>query len=203
MIDFTKTLQFYDKTFEKLNLSEKDFHQATFENCKLIKCDISNANLTNCQFVDCEFLQCNLSMAKINDCLFNNVIFEESKCIGLNWSYAHWPQVKLLSPIQFYHCDISLSSFFGLSLKEITVENCKAHEVDFREADFSDANLSFTDFLGSQFIRTKLISADFTESTNYNIDIELNEIKKAKFSFPEVTSLLKSLDIQIVNLPQD
>jgi len=87
-----------------------------------------------------------------------------------------------------------------MTLTGASLESCKAHEVDFRETDLSHANLAYTDFHKSLFIHTKLNSADFTEAVNYNIDIELNEIKKSKFSFPEVVSLLNSLEIDIVGL---
>lgn len=46
----------------------------------------------------------------------------------------------------------------------------------------------------------KLVSADFTEAINYSIDLQLNDIKKAKFSFPEAISLLEVYEIEIVGL---
>ncbi|GAH27414.1 unnamed protein product, partial [marine sediment metagenome] len=55
----------------------------------------------------------------------------------------------------------------------------------------------YTDFTKSLFIHTNLTKADFTESINYNIDPNQNEIKNAKFSFPEVVSLLNHFDIEI------
>lgn len=186
--------------FEQLQMSEKQLEEFVFEDCKFTKCNFSETEFINCKFVDCEFFFCNLSTIKISRSTFINVAFEDSKVIGVNWSFAYWPQISLPSPIHFLRCDISLSSFFELSLAEMTLEGCKAHEVDFRESDFTSANFAYTDFLGSQFVRTKLIGADFTESINYQIDTELNNIKNAKFSFPEVVSLLNSLEIEIIGL---
>ena len=39
-----------------------------------------------------------------------------------------------------------------------------------------------------------------TGASLFFIDIELNKIKKAKFSFPEVVSLLNCLEIDIIGL---
>jgi len=192
--------EYEEIVFEKLDMPEQMLEGYRFDQCKFSKCNFNEATFKQCQFIDCEFLHCNLSLIKVNQSSFLNAVFEDSKVIGVNWSYGQWPQVKLPSPIHFHRCDISLSSFFELSLAEITIEDCKAHEVDFREADLSQANLAYTDFLGSQFVRTKLISADFTEAVNYNIDIELNDIRKATFSFPEAISLLNSLEINIIGL---
>lgn len=41
------------------------------------------------------------------------------------------------------------------------------------------------------------MKCDFRESTGYEIDINTNMLKDAKFSFPEVVSLLDSLEIKI------
>lgn len=199
MQHFKNETNHHERTFEKLDLTNEELHHFTFEECKFIKCDFSESQWLSCRLIDCEFINCNVSLIKLTDTSFNNVVFDNSKCVGINWSYARWPQVKLLSPINFHQCDISLSSFYSLCLKEITIENSKSHEVDFRECDLSDANLAYTDFLGSQFVKTNIESADFSEATNYDIDIHSNRIKNAKFSFPEVVRLLNCLDIHIAN----
>lgn len=203
MTSFENNTQYFDAVFELCDVNSQTFKHLTFEQCKFVKCDFSNSQLEKCRFVDCEFVSCNFSLVKVNDSSFTNVIFEKSKCVGLNWSYARWPQVKLLSPIHFHQCDISLSSFYSLSLKEITIEECKAHEVDFRECDLTCAIMAYSDFLGSQFVNTILDAADFTQAQNYNIDVNLNSITKAKFTFPEVVNLLKCLDIKILNLDEE
>jgi len=195
-----KEEELINKNFEKLDLPEKEFKDKSFDSCKFNRCDLNSAKFINCKFVDCEFVDCNLSLVSIKYCTFSEVDFEGCAMLGINWADAKWPQVKLNSSIKFYKCNISHSSFFGLSLSEIVIESCKAHEVDFREADLSHANLAYTDFHESMFVHTKLNSADFIEAVNYNIDIELNEIKKAKFSFPEVVSLLNYLEIEIIGL---
>lgn len=153
----------------------------------------------DCEFIECHFLKCNLSVAKLVNCRLNDVIFEECKMVGIDWTRARWPSIALFSPIKFYKCIMNDSTFFGLSLNEIVIEACKAHEVDFREGKFCDANFTFTDFANSLFKETDLTSADFTEAVNYRININHNLIRKAKFSRYEAVSLLDSLDIELID----
>ena len=42
------------------------------------------------------------------------------------------------------------------------------------------------------------IKADFTDATNYQIDIFTNKITGAKFSLPDAVNLLESLRIELV-----
>lgn len=87
----------------------------------------------------------------------------------------------------------------GLYLREIIMTECKAHEVDFREANCMEGNFSHTDFTGSLFNHTNLHKADFSEASNYDINVLLNEVKKAKFSLPEAVNLLKGFDIELLD----
>ncbi len=192
--------EYNEVEFEKLELSEQIFEGYRFDGCKFVKCDFNKTSFLGCHFVDCEFSHCNLSLIKVNRSSFLSVEFSDSKIVGVNWGFAYWPQINLASPLHFQRCDLSLSSFFELTLAEMTIEECKAHGVDFRGADLSHANFAFSDFLDSQFVHTKMVSADFTEAINYSIDLQLNDIKKAKFSFPEAISLLEVFEIEIVGL---
>jgi len=149
--------------------------------------------------VDCHFINCNISVIKITQSKFSDVVFDECKVIGVDWTKAYWPSMTFCSPIKFHKCILNDSSFMGLNLQEIVIEECKAHDVDFREGNFSEANFTYTDFAYSVFNKTNLTGADFSEATNYNINIYRNEIKKAKFTRYEAVSLLESLDIELVD----
>ena len=91
-------------------------------------------------------------------------------------------------------------ALLALHLSEITFECCEVIEVDFREANLSSANFENSDLQASLFAHTNLSNANFMDAINYQIDIRLNTLKKAKFSFPEVVTLLDSLDIEIDSL---
>ena len=191
--------EYVNEKLNKLELQKHVFKNINFDNCQFHQCDFTECEFKRCKFTDCEFIKCNLSNIKIPFSNFTNTAFEDSKVVGINWAQAQWPLIKLASPIVFYRCNMNFSSFMGLSLSEIVIEDCKAEEVDFRETNLSGANLAYTDFNKSQFVHCDLTKTDFTEATGYNIDPNQNKIKQAKFSFPEVIALLNHFDIEINN----
>ena len=132
-------------------------------------------------------------------CQVRGITFTDCKVIGVNWTRASWPRLILAPPLTFRKCVLDDSSFFGLSLEEIVIEECKARDVDFREANLRGVNFSYSDVAHSLFGRTNLTGADFTEATGYAIDIFANEIKHAKFSRHEAIRLLDSLDIELID----
>lgn len=198
-VELTKQHEFYDLTFTDLKVDGLELLNKTFENCIFINSSFSAAKLTNCKFIDCTFKTCNLSSIKLSGTAFVDVLFAESKVIGVNWTEAKWPYIKLVSPIKFYQSNISYASFYTLDLREISIQECKAHEVDFREANLNNASFILTDLHRSLFMHTKLEGADFSDAINYNIHPTENNIKKAKFSLPEAISLLDGFNIEINN----
>lgn len=188
------SVNFKNKDFSGLEISAKEFDGCTFEHC-----DFSESTFKRCNFVDCEFINCNLSIVNIDYCKFSDVVFRDSKLIGINWTQVAWPSVIFNAPFAFYKCILNDSSFYGLALQGLIIEECKAHHVDFRQADLSNANLSYSDFTGCVFNKTDLTAADFSEATHYAIDIFNNKLKNAKFSRFEAVRLLDSLDIELVD----
>jgi uncharacterized protein YjbI with pentapeptide repeats len=185
------------KRFVGLDLAGQDHSGKEFEECEFKSCDLSDAILNQCKFLDCTFSDCNLSLAKVEHCKFRDVEFRDCKLIGINWTRASWPRLVMSSPLKFYKCNIGDGNFFGLGLEEVVIEECKAHDADFREANMREANCSHTDFTNSLFGRTNLSGADFSEATNYDIDVFNNEIRKAKFTRYEALRLLDSLEIEL------
>ena len=82
-----------------------------------------------------------------------------------------------------------------MKVPNLVLKNSIAKEVDFMEADCSDANFEGTDFEKSKFHQTNLTKANFNNAFNYAIDFNNNTLKGAKFSMPEAVSLLRGLDI--------
>ncbi len=191
--------EYYLQHFKSLDMSNSSFSEIVFENCTFQGCNFSDATFHKCKFIECSFINSNLSNIAVKYTRFVDVSFEESKLIGVNWTTADWPRLNLPSPLAFTQCIINDSSFFGLSLTELTLEHCKAHDVDFRSANVSKAKLSHTDFTNSLFSKTNLKEADFSQAQNYSINIFNNEIKGAKFSKYEALSLLDSLEIELVD----
>ena len=192
--------QYYlSEKFTDIDFSAKTLSHQEYEDCSFIECNFSKSILDQCKFTSCNFKDCNLSLVIIKQSYFYDLCFEDSKLTGINWTEANWSNLKLPCLLKFSKCLLNYSNFFGLYLREAEIIECIAHEVDFREADLSQANLSNTDFENSFFNNTNLSEADFTDAINYHINIYFNNIKKARFSLPEATNLLYSLDIIIIN----
>ena len=192
-------MEYFEKNFNNISFSQTEICDIKFYDCNFTDCQFNEVNFIRCRFVDCLFKKCNLGLIKVKDTSFSNTFFEDSKIIGVNWTEASWPRIELSCPIQFFRCNISHSTFLGMNLREIRIVECLAEDVDFREANLTLADLTYTDFTGSQFLRTNLSNADFLAATNYNISILSNNVKKAKFSLPEAISLLRNLDIDLVD----
>lgn len=185
---------FVDKDYANSEITAREFDACTFQGC-----NFNEAVFSKCKFIDCHFIACNLSVAKVLQCRFADVEFRECKLIGIDWTKANWSSMVIHSPLKMYQCIISDSSFFGLALKEIVMEECRAHDVDFRNANMSDGNFTYTDFSNSLFGKTNLSGADFSEASHYTIDILKNELRGARFSRFEAVSLLEGLGIELVD----
>jgi uncharacterized protein YjbI with pentapeptide repeats len=183
--------------FKALDLAGQTLTGLEFEDCSFVSCNFSETKFVKCKFLECTFRSCNLSVISVAGCSFGDVSFEESKVIGVNWTQANWPRIRLNSPFRFDKSILDNCSFYGLGLKGLAMVECKAREADFRHADCSEANFTHTDFAGSMFGSTNLSRADFSEARNYNIDISNNVIKKARFTWPDAMNLLRHLDIEI------
>ena len=191
--------EYLSHNFNNLCLVSEDISAKKFDSCTFKDCVFNEVAFIDSKFVDCTFVRCNLSLAKIDNCKFLDVIFDECKLTGIDWTRVSWPQIALCSPVKFYQCILNDSTFFGLSLEELVIEQCKAYDVDFRDGNFTDANFSYTDFSNSLFNKTDLTGVNFSEAINYNIDIYFNDIKRAKFSRHEAVRLLNGLDIELVD----
>lgn len=191
--------EYQSERFKGLDFSNQEIAAIEFDDCQFEQCNFSEATLRRCKFVDCDFLGCNLSNVQLEYSKFSEVCFRDSKLIGIDWTKVAWPKFIFASPIKFYQSILNDSSFNGLVLQELVLEECKVHHVDFRDGDFTLANFTYTDLTASLFAKTNLTSADFSEASNYDINIFNNIIKKATFSRYEVIRLLDSLEIELVD----
>ncbi len=188
-----------DQSFKKIHLEQGHLDSNEFHDCVFVRCSFVETTFESCRFVNCVFQHCNLSLAQVTNCSFAATRFESSKLVGLNWTKAYWSATKLWDSLCFSKCAISHSTFIALNLRGIKIQDCVAVDVDFREADLSQANFRGTDLADSLFMATDLTEADLSQARNYQIDPSQNIVKKAKFSLPEAISLLYGLDIVLVS----
>ncbi|MDO8862726.1 pentapeptide repeat-containing protein [Haliea sp. E1-2-M8] len=191
--------QYFEASFEKLELPEKHYEDIEFEECRFFDCNFSQTAFRNCKFTNCEFVRCNLSSMDLPNTRLFGVTFKETKLIGVDWAKANWPVFHLDFELDFDRCIMNDSSFFGLTLNELMLVECKLHDVDFREGNFAGSAMTYCDFTQSLFTRTNLRNVDFSESTGYAINVLNNEVEGARFSRHEALSLLESLGIVLVD----
>ncbi|QNJ99845.1 pentapeptide repeat-containing protein [Dyella telluris] len=189
--------EYDDETFEDADFTGATLDGIRFHECSFRRCNFSEATLARCRFSDCDFTDCNLSLTRLTGSLFDAVHFTDCKMVGINWTQAHWPRVRLAKALAFHRCVLNDSSFFGLDLRECELVECRARDVDFTDANCEQADFSSTDLFESVFARTRLAGANFIDAQNYRIDIFTNDIKRARFSLPEAVALLDSLDIEL------
>lgn len=195
---FGDNIEFYSKSFEYGEVVNGKIKKVVFESCTFGPCDFNGSLFDSCEFIDCKFTSCNLNLLKIPNCKFKSTQFLRCKMMAVDWPKAYWRGLDLGSSLEFKSCLLSSSSFFSLNLNKMIMENCKSHDVDFREGNFSRSNFSGTDFQGSLFQNTNLASANFEDAKNYDINIINNKVKNAKFDRFEAVRLLEVLGIKLI-----
>lgn len=182
-----------DKTFDGVNCSQTPFPKGEYDGCTFTNCDFSNADLTGAQFIDCSFTACNLSLAKLSKTMFQDVRFKDCKLLGLRFDECSGFGLS----VQFDKCILNHTCFAGTKLKGTLFTNTQLQEADFTDSDLTGASFHHCDLKNAVFENTLLQKADFRTATNYAIDPEVNRVKGAKFSLPDVLALLDKYRIQV------
>lgn len=187
---FTEEEEFYERTFDGVELRDGVVEDRLFENCVFSRAHLNGSAFRRCRFVDCVFEGCDVSNWQLNGSEMRAVTFKDCKMVGVNWAIA-----SSLVHLDWHSCVLSYGNFVGLDLRKSSMQKCVAREADFAETNLSEADLRGTDFGSARFANTNLTKADLRQAMNYGIRPDSNKIKKAKFSLPEATLLLYGLDI--------
>jgi len=188
-----KSKTYVKENFQNIQYLQQNLRDREYTNCIFKKCIFDNCDLSNSIFIDCLFLDCNLSNTKINNCSFQEVVFEKCKLLGIRFATID----TLLITWIFKESIITICDFSYLDIKESKFLKCEMKEVD-----FINTNLIGADFNGSslplcKFHNTNLEKANFLGALNYYINPIENKLKQAKFSYPDVLSLLDTFEIKI------
>ncbi len=185
--EFYKEEAFSALNEEEIRLSGAEFYKCRFESCSFGAYKITGARFESCQFVNCDF-----SLAIFKETELIDVEFDGCKLIGVDWTL-----IKNRLQCEFKNCKLDSSSFYGMPLKVLNMIDCSARDADFEEADLTKADLSGCDLLRAKFNGANLSGVDLRGARSYSIDPNKTKVKKAKFSMPEVLSLLDEFDIII------
>lgn len=190
--DLEPEASYEDMHVKSLDLTRKNLEKSSFDHVVFEQCTFTESIWFQADFRKCHFKSCNLSLIHLDGSVLQDVVFEECKLVGLQFS-----KCRKVS-FQTFHKSILLScNFTDLKLKATSFKGSKLREVHFSNSDLSSSDFTETDLLGTVFHQCQLTKADFRNATNYAIDLHSNNIKRAKFSSPEVINLLNRFDIEI------
>lgn len=182
-----------DQTFDKIDYTHSAIEKGSYEYCVFRHCNFSNCDLSYIKFLECEFEDCNFSNttfratalqdSQMNGCKIMGVHFEECNAFGFS--------------VHFSKCQLDHSSFYKMDLTRSRFTHCRMHGTDLSGANLSSLVLAGCDLLNAKIEHCDLSHADFRKAVNYTLDPDMNTMKKARFSLPEVTGLLAKYNIEI------
>ncbi len=189
--------------YEEQLIKDKKYQNITKEHCKFIDCTFENCSFEDCRimgcvFINCKFYNCNIISFTSKHSEVKNAAFEKCNLIGVHcWNdllpvgrYAH-------SIDKFKACCMKYNSFIEMPFRKFDFSGNTIQESIFEKCDLQESNFQDCPLEATQFFQCDIRKADFRDAKGYEIDIPSNKIKQAKFSYPEVTGLLKSLEIII------
>lgn len=182
-----------NKVFKAMNLSDLSLVEHSFTNCTFEQCMFVNGNWRSAEFHSCTFTCCNISFVKIAGCFLQDVTFSECKLVGIEFHKCN----KTFFCVNIKQCALLNCNFSDLSMQKASFNQSQIRDCFFTNAQLSEADFTGVDLQGSIFHNCKLDKADFRGAKNYAINLQTNAAKKAKFSYPEVMTLLKYFDIII------
>ena len=169
-INFNERHEFYNCIFQKQDLKDLKLISSLFDECSFINCDLSNATFMHSKVQDTSFIEC--------------------KILGINWS-----SLSGFMDNRYSKCILNYSSFTGFILKGTKFEECSLHDCDFSDSDASSCSFQKSDLAGANFNNANLKQADFRYAQNYLINPLYTQLQKARFSTPEVLTLLSPLGV--------
>lgn len=164
-----------------------------YESCHFTDCAFTGENFNHFVFLDCTFERCDLSSIKVENTAFKDIKFVHCKMLGIQFEHAN----PFLFQIEITECQLNLSSFYKVNLKQTNFNTCSLKEVDFTEANLTEVKMINCDLSQAIFDRTNIQKADLYSSYNFQIDPTNNSVKGAKFSKEGALGLLGVFSIKI------
>lgn len=186
---------FQGEIFENIEpgaLQNAEFSDCTFKNCRW-----TNAKIENATFISCTFERCNWNGVMFSFCRMN-----DAWLIGCAFRSVSWGSLQGRSTLsqtfgKLQNCEFRYNEFRGMPLQEFDFSSCVFGDCTFDDCKLVGANFHGAPLARSHFTRCDLQKADFRASDGYLIDLNSNPLKGARFSFPEVSSLLNGLGLII------
>ncbi|MDQ3111488.1 MAG: pentapeptide repeat-containing protein [Bacteroidota bacterium] len=182
-----------NKTFEKVDYSNKELRQREFIHCVFKSCSFEKADLSGNDFLDCIFENCNMSLAKLAKTGLKNVSFKGCKLTGIDFT----PCNDFLFTVSFTSCQMDYVAFQRKKMRKTLFNECSIKESHFTDVDLGESVFDQCELGGTFFQDNNLEKADFRTARNFTIDPEQNKMKKAKFSAGGLEGLLGKYGIEV------
>jgi len=183
----------YEQIFKNKDYTTVPLEKGEYECCVFSNCHFSGSDLSEIRFIETEFIDCDWSNVKLEKTALQEVQFKRCKLLGLYFDHCK----TFGFAATFIDCQLNHSSFYQMDLTKVSFQDCQLEEVDFTEANLEGVSMQNCDLLNATFEHTNLQNADLSNSRNYMIDPELNRIKGARFSLPDVVGLLRKYGIKV------
>lgn len=179
--------------YNRIDFQEYSLERNSFEDYRFLSCKFDNISLNDSIFTDCRFEKCSLILTQVENTTFNNVLFQESKLLGVDFGKCN----NFLFSLDMQESLLDSIFLFDKNLRNINIVKCIIKNSEFTEVDFTRADFSESRFEETRFTKCNLEKADFRSSQGYQIDPEFNNIKNARFTLPEAQSFLVFLGVVI------
>lgn len=188
--------------FEELKFKEEKLIQEIIEDCEFVDCDFENCtfeecSVVRCKFTDCRFFNCNIISLRSKDSEIKRLEFTKCNLIGVHW-HNLLASDSISGPVELLkNCYLKYNSFVKINFRKFDFSGNAIQESVFEECNLMDSSFSECKLEKTQVTDCDIRNADFRGAMGYQIDIATNRLKGARFSFPEVVSLLNGLGIKI------
>ena len=191
-------LDYYEgEVYEALTLSDDTLSGGNFVDCLFRACTFENLMLLRCSFRECRFEGCTISQVRTRGSELKFCEFEDCTVLGLNWGLLK-PDGPFGEPIEkMKSCRIRYGSFQDMNLKKFNFAGSALTHCTFADCDLSESDLRSCDLSDTEFFRCDLRKADLRHAGGFIIDVNNNQLRGARFTYPEVLDLLDGLGIKI------
>jgi len=186
---------FEDENFKQVDFSKSSLVEYTFTGCLFEGCTFMESDWKKASFLSCVFNGCDIGLVSLEDARFQDVRFVDCKVTGMEFFKCDH---SLLFSMELNSCFLQYCNFSDLNMNKTNFKKSKIQKCFFTNTSLMESDFGDCDLLETVFHSCNLRKANFGGAKNYNINPLVNDVKKAKFSFPEAVSLLKGLDVKIL-----
>lgn len=193
----SREFAFYKKATIRQRLQNHTLDYCKFLDCSFENCTFEEGTLIGCKFINCRFDQCTIISLKSKYSEIKNAVFHKCNLVGIHW-HTLLPSGKYPYAVNaLENCCIKYNTFTEMNFTKFNFSDSIILESLFENCNLTECNFKNCRLEGTQFFKCNLQKADFRDAKGYVIDIHNNQMKAARFSFPDVIRLLETLNIKI------